>query len=110
MQSDNIALPEAAEIRLVQLHKDGRLRVALVQNSDTLQILAIKGGSYALGKRAIEEKRSLRDIINSLESAEQVSYQKTIDQGALLPPVTPGSRTLFSVWYWSHASGKRRHS
>ena len=85
---DIIALPEAAEIRLVQLHKDGRLRVALVKNPDTLQILAIQGGSYALGKRAIEEKRSLRDIINSLESAEQVSYQNTIDQGALLPPVT----------------------
>ena len=85
---DNIALPEAAEIRIVQLHKDGRLRVALVQNPDTLQILEIQGGSYALGKRAIEEKRSLRDIINSLEPAEQVSYQNTIDQGALLPPVT----------------------
>src|SRR5271165_7560599 len=108
---DNIALPEAAAIRLVQLHKDGRLRVALVQNPDTLQILAIQGGSYALGKRAIEEKRSLRDIINSLESAEQVSYQNTIDQGALFAAChTPGSRTLFSVWDWSHASGKRRHS
>ena len=85
---DNIALPEAAEIRLVQLHKEGRLRVALVQSPETLQILAIQGGSYALSKRAIEEKRSLRDIINSLEPTEQVSYQNTIDQGALLPPVT----------------------
>src|SRR5260370_42563466 len=85
---DNIALPEEAEIRLVQFQKDGRLRVALVQNPDTLQTLAIQGGSYALGKRAIEEKRSLRGIINSLEPAEQVSYQHTIDQGALLPPVT----------------------
>jgi hypothetical protein len=85
---DNIASPEAAEIRLVQLRKDGRLQVALVQNPDTLQILAIQGGSYALAKRAIEEKRSLRDIVNSLEPAEQVSYQNIIDQGALLPPVT----------------------
>ena len=64
------------------------MSVALVQSPDTLQILAIQGGSYALGKRAIEEKRSLRDIINLLEPAEQVSYQDTVDQGALLPPVT----------------------
>ena len=94
---DNIALPEAAEIRLVQFQKDGRLLVALVQDPDTLQILAIQGGSYALGKRAIEEKRSLRDIINSLEPAEQVSYQNTIDQGAFVAAGhTPGFSTLFS--------------
>jgi hypothetical protein len=84
----NIALSEVPEIRIVQLQKDGRLRVALVKDPETLQILAIDGGSYALAQRAIEERRSLREVIGSLEANEQVSYRRIIDQGALLPPVT----------------------
>jgi hypothetical protein len=84
----NIALSEVPEIRIVQLKKDGRLRAAFVKNPETLQILAIEGGSYALAQRAIEERRSLRQVIDSLEANEQVSYRRIIDQGALLPPVT----------------------
>jgi hypothetical protein len=84
----DIALSEAAEIRIVQLHQDGRLRVAIVKDPDTLQILAINGGTYALARRAIEEKRSLREMIDSLEADEQVPYHQVIDGGVLLPPVT----------------------
>jgi hypothetical protein len=83
----NIALSEAAEIRIVQLQEAGRLRVALVMDPDTLQLLAIDGGSYALAQRAIQEGRSLREVIDSLEAAEQVSYRRIIDQGDLLPPI-----------------------
>src|SRR5271166_1352369 len=82
------ALSEAAEIRIVQFQKDDQLRVAVVKDPDTLQTLAINGGSYALAQRAIGEKRSLRDLIRSLEANELVSYRRMIDQGALLPPVT----------------------
>ncbi len=78
----------ATEIRIVQLQENGWLRVALVKDPDTLQILAINGGSYALAQRAIEERRSLHEVIDSLESNGQVSYRRIIDQGALLPPVT----------------------
>ena len=84
----NIALSEAAEVRIVQLQETAQLRVALVSGPDTLQILAINGGSYALAQRAIRERRSLREVIGSLEAVEEVSYQQIIDQGSLLPPIT----------------------
>ncbi len=84
----NKALSKAAEIRIVQLKESGRVRVALVKDPETLQLLAISGGSYALGQRAIEEGRSLREVIDSVGTNELVSYQRAIDQGALLPPVT----------------------
>jgi hypothetical protein len=84
----NIALSEASKVRIVQLQETGQLRVALVSDPDTLQILAINGGTYALAQRAIREGRSLREVIGSLEAIEQLSYQRIIDQGALLPPIT----------------------
>ncbi len=84
----NIAPSESAEIRIVQLQEKGRLRVALVKGPDTLQLLAIDGGTYALAQRALEEKRSLREVIGSLEANERLSYDQVIDRGALLPPVT----------------------
>jgi hypothetical protein len=85
---DSDASTEGVEIRIVQLQQNGQLRVARVRDADTLQILAIQGGSYTLAQRAVEEKRSLAEVIDSIGATGQVSYQRTIDEGALLPPVT----------------------
>jgi len=85
---DSDASTERVEIRIVQFQQNGQLRVARVRDADTLQVLTIQGGSYALAQRAVEEKRSLADVIDSIEATDQVSYQRIIDEGALLPPVT----------------------
>ena len=77
-----------AAIRIVQFRRNDRLRVAIANDAESLQILAFEGGSYELARRAVEEKRPLREFIDSLERAERVSYQKLVDQNCLLPPVT----------------------
>jgi hypothetical protein len=77
-----------AGIRIVQLRRNDRLRVAIADDAESLQILAFEGGSYELARRAVEERRSLREFIDSLARAERVSYQKLVDQNCLLPPVT----------------------
>jgi len=86
---DNIAsAAQAPETRLIQFRKDGEIRVALVKDSETVQALAVQGGTYALALRAIQEGRSLRDLVLSLNENTSVSYQELIDLGALLPPIT----------------------
>src|ERR1700756_5535018 len=84
---DSDASTEGVQIRIVQLQQNGQLRVARVRDADTLQILAIQGGSYTLAQRAVEEKRSLAEVIDSIGATGQISYQRIIDEGALLPPV-----------------------
>jgi hypothetical protein len=85
---DNHASTQGAETRIVQLQQNGQLCVARVKDADTLQILAIRGGSYALAQRALQEKRSLSNVIDSIDATDEVSYQRMIDEAALLPPVT----------------------
>jgi hypothetical protein len=84
---ENIASAPISEPRLIQFHKHGETRAALVLDAATVQILEIRGGTYALAQRAIQEGRSLRDTIELLKGNEQVSYQGLIDAGALLPPI-----------------------
>src|ERR1700736_1831307 len=85
---ENIASAPISEPRLIQFHKHGETRAALVLDAATVQILEIRGGTYALAQRAIQEGRSLRDTIELLKGNEQASYQGLIDAGALLPPIT----------------------
>ena len=85
---DKIASTQVSETRLIQFRQDGQTRVAAVKDAETVQIVAIQGGTYGLAQRAIEEGRSLRDLIAWLQGDETVSYQRLIDTGALLPPIT----------------------
>jgi hypothetical protein len=84
---DNIASAQTSGIRLIQFRQDVQTRVALVKDAETVQVLAIQGGTYALAQRAIQERRSLREIIQLVEANEEISYQELIDAGALLPPI-----------------------
>lgn len=84
---ENIASAQISETRLIQFQAHGETHVALVLDSDTVQVLEIRGGTYALAQRAIQEERSLRDTIKLLKENEQVSYQGLVDAGALLPPI-----------------------
>ena len=84
---ENIAPSQLSEVRLIQFRDDGETRAALVTDAQTVQILAIQGGTYALAQRAIHEGRSLRDTIELLKGNEQVSYQGLIDSSAILPPI-----------------------
>jgi hypothetical protein len=79
---------QAPETRLIQFQKDEETRVALVKDAEKVQMLAVQGGTYALASRAIQESRSLRDLVLSLTENTSISYQELIDTGALLPPMT----------------------
>jgi hypothetical protein len=79
---------QAAETRLIQFRTNGETRVAVVKDAETVQEIAVQGGTYALASRAIQEGRSVSDLVRSLAENTSLSYQELIDTGALLPPVT----------------------
>jgi hypothetical protein len=79
---------QAAATRLIQFRKDGETRVALVKDAETVQLLGVQGGTYILALQAIQERRSLNDLVLSLTENISVSYQELIDTGAILPPIT----------------------
>jgi hypothetical protein len=85
---NNIGSVQISETRIIQFQQGGQSAVGLVKDAETIQLLAIEGGTYRLAQRAIEEGRSLGEMIESLKGKEKVSYQGLIDAGALLPPVT----------------------
>jgi hypothetical protein len=85
---DNLASGQDPELRLLQFRQEGETRVAVVKDAESVSVLGIQGGTYALAQSAIQEGRGLRHKIESLERSEQVSYQELIDAGALLPPIT----------------------
>jgi hypothetical protein len=77
-----------AAIRIVQFQQNNRLKVAVADDAENLQVLAFEGGSYDLALRAVEERRSLREFIDSLRRGELVSYRKIIQENGLMLPVT----------------------
>jgi hypothetical protein len=84
--ADSTSFP-LSEVRLIQFQQEGRVRVARVKDAETVQVLAVKGGTYALAESAISEGRPLREVIESLESSEQLSYQGLINDGSVIPPI-----------------------
>jgi hypothetical protein len=84
---DTIAPAQVPETRVIQFREDGQIRVALVKDAETVQIVAAQGGTYALAQQSIQEGRSLRSVVESLIEKETVSYQDLIDAGAILPPI-----------------------
>jgi hypothetical protein len=84
---DTIAPAQFPETRLIQFREDGQIRVALVRDAETVQIVAAQGGTYALAQQSIQEGRSLRSVVESLTGKETVSYQGLIDAGAIIPPI-----------------------
>ena len=85
---DTIAAAQVSQARLIQFRQDGQPRVALVEDAETVQPLAIEGGTYDLAQRAIQEGRSIREIVAVLEKNRQLSYQELIDAGVIMPPIT----------------------
>jgi hypothetical protein len=75
------------DFRLIQFLDDAGVRVARVQDSDTVVTLALDGGTYALAQRAIQTRRTMREIVGSLKAGEPFSYQELIDSGKLIPPI-----------------------
>jgi hypothetical protein len=77
-----------AAMRIVQFRQNDRLQVAIANDAENLQELAFEGGSYDLALRAVEERRSLREFIDSLRRGELISYRKIIQENGLMLPVT----------------------
>jgi hypothetical protein len=75
-------------MRIVQIIHDEKERVALVETSSCLRLVNFNGGTYALANLAIEKGVSLIQLINQLLSDVSLDYQKVIDNGDLLTPIT----------------------
>ena len=84
---DNIAPARVSEIRLVQFQKEGEICAAVVNDAETVQLLTIQGGTYALAQLALQERQTLRHVVERLRGNERILYQGLIDAGALLPPI-----------------------
>jgi hypothetical protein len=84
---DTIAPAQLPQTRLIQFRGDGQTRVGLVKDAETVQLIAAEGGTYALAQQSIQERRSLRSLVESLTEKETVSYQGLINAGAILPPI-----------------------
>jgi hypothetical protein len=86
---DQINAPaQDSDVRLIQFRENGRTRVGVVKDPETVQVLDAEGGTYALAERAIKEGRSLRDILfEASPRHKEISYQGLIDGGALLSPI-----------------------
>lgn len=75
-------------MRLIQYLEQHHVRVALVENAQTVRPITIEGGTYALAKAAITAGESLEQAIKSRVGDTQVDYQALIDEQRLLPPLT----------------------
>lgn len=75
-------------MRLIQYLEQHHVRVALVENAQTVRPITIEGGTYALAKAAIAAGESLEQAIKSRVGDTQVDYQALIDEQRLLPPLT----------------------
>jgi hypothetical protein len=84
---DDIAPAQVSEIRLIQFQKEREISAAVVNDAETVQLLAIRGGTYALAQLALQERQSLRHVVERLRGNEKILYQGLIDAGALLPPI-----------------------
>ncbi|WP_417519562.1 MULTISPECIES: AraD1 family protein [Pseudomonadota] len=75
-------------MRIVQLSKDGQVRVAVVEDADTLRLLRGDGGVYALAHQAISQKKTLVQIVEEAPKDGVLDYANVLENGKLLPPFT----------------------
>lgn len=75
-------------MRLIQFqHVDG-LRVAVAEDANSVSVIDVEGGVYALALMAIQHNISLVDLVQQRLSDVTLSYQYLIDNNLLLPPLT----------------------
>ena len=83
-------------MRLIQCEHEGRLRAALVEESNAsdgegggrVRLIDADQGTYGLARRAIAEGRSLSAIVEETLSATRLDYAELIEGRRLLPPLT----------------------
>jgi hypothetical protein len=75
-------------MRIIQLQDtEGARRVGLVQDADTVALLAGAQTVYGLAQRAIAERVSLARLLDRLPLATRVGYDELISAGRILAPL-----------------------
>lgn len=75
-------------MRLIQCEHEGRLRVAVVESPEQVRLVEGEDGTYGLARRAIDEKRSLAEIIDAALTEERLDYAQLIRERRLRAPLT----------------------
>ncbi|TDX21240.1 hypothetical protein DFO67_1432 [Modicisalibacter xianhensis] len=75
-------------MRLIQCEHEGRLRVAVVESPEQVRLVNADEGVYGLAKRAIAEKRSLSELVESALTDTRLDYAELIEQQRLRAPLT----------------------
>ncbi|APX92238.1 FAH family protein [Halomonas sp. 1513] len=75
-------------MRLIQYLDQDQLRVALVENNDSVRPLIVDGGTYALARIAIDSGQPLTRVVEARLGETLVDYQALVDERRLLPPLT----------------------
>lgn len=88
LSMDDSQLVPVFGLRLIQFRDRERIRVARVEDAESVHVLALDGGTYALAQRAIQIGKPLVEVVESLKETYQLPYQQLIDSGNLLPPIT----------------------
>ncbi|MED5617998.1 AraD1 family protein [Ideonella sp. BN130291] len=71
------------------VHDSGAQRVGLL-DAERGQVRPLRGvaSTYALALRAIEQQRSIDQLLSELELGEPLRYEAIVGEGRLLPPLT----------------------
>lgn len=75
-------------MRLIQCEHEGRLRVAVVESPEQVRLVNADEGVYGLARRAIGEKRSLTDLIESELTDTRLDYAELVENQRLRAPLT----------------------
>jgi len=69
------------------INDENEVAVGIVKNIDVIEVVNTKEDIYSLSLKAINEKTSLRNIISSLSTKEEISYEGLCNNKKLLPPI-----------------------
>lgn len=75
-------------MRLIQCEHKGHLRVAVVESPERVRLVNADGGVYGLARRAIAERSSLVELVESALTDDHLDYAELVEQRRLLPPLT----------------------
>ncbi|MBD3897092.1 FAH family protein, partial [Halomonas sp. ML-15] len=75
-------------MRLIQYLDQDRLRVAMVESSDSVRPITVDGGTYALAHIAIDSGQLLSQVVEARLDDTLIDYQPLVDERRLLPPLT----------------------